>query len=327
MDAERFQSRFEAILANVQQVIKGKPEVIRLSLVAMLAEGHILFEDVPGVGKSMLARALGRSLSAEVGRIQCTPDMLPGDITGSSVLDTAKMTFTFKAGPIFANVLLADEINRATPKTQSALLEAMAERTVTVDGVSHPLPRPFLVLATQNPIELAGTFPLPEAQLDRFLFKLSIGYPDIDAEDEILRAHGKVPAINSLQPVTDTAEITAMIEWASDVTVSDAVQRFILELVQGTRRDPSLQLGGSPRASLALLWASRVLAASLGREDVYPDDVKALLLPVLAHRLLLTPDATLRGETIEQVLERVIAKVKPPLVASGRTSAEVASAG
>jgi MoxR-like ATPase len=324
LDSSRFETRFNAIASNVGKVIKGKPDVIRMALVAMLSEGHVLFEDVPGVGKSMLARAIGRSMSAEVGRIQCTPDMLPGDITGSAVLDTQRMDFTFKAGPIFANILLADEINRATPKTQSALLEAMAERTVTVDGVSHPLPRPFLVLATQNPIELAGTFPLPEAQLDRFLFKLSIGYPDLDAETEVLKANGRGPAIDQLEPVSDPEEITAMTEWAAEVTVSDAVTRFIIELVQATRREPSLQMGASPRASLALLWASRVLAASLGREDVYPDDVKALLVPVMAHRVILTADATIRGETVDQVLERVIAKVKPPLVPATRAAAGVA---
>jgi len=314
MDSTEFHRRFEAIANNVEQVIKGKPEVVRLALVALFAEGHVLFEDIPGVGKSMLARAIGRSISAEVGRIQCTPDMLPGDITGSAIYDQRTGTFEFRGGPIFANILLADEVNRATPKTQSALLEAMAERSVTVDGTTHLLPRPFLVLATQNPIELAGTFPLPEAQLDRFLLKLSIGYPDADAEAQILLANGKTPAIDRLKPVTDGDEVTEMIAWASDVTVSEQVSRYIIDLCRATREEQSFQLGASPRASLALLWASRVMAAASGREDVYPDDVKALLYPVMAHRLVLTAEATLRGESVERLLERVVSRVNAPLV-------------
>ena len=320
MDADRFARRFEEIVANVERVIKGKSDVIRHALVAMFAEGHVLFEDVPGVGKSMLARAIGKTVNAEVGRIQCTPDMLPGDITGSSLFDQQRMQFTFSPGPIFANILLADEVNRATPKTQSALLEAMAERTVTVDGRSHPLPRPFLVLATQNPIELAGTFPLPEAQLDRFVFKLSIGYPEGEAEVDVLRANGRAPAIDTLTPVIDRDEVLAMVEWASGVTVADSVLRYITELIQATRTDPALSVGASPRASLALLWTSRVLAATQGREDVYPDDVKSLLRSVLVHRVMLTPEAGLRGETVENVLERALARVKPPLVSRGEQS-------
>jgi MoxR-like ATPase len=314
MDAERFVRRFNDITDNVEKVIKGKREIIRLALVALFAEGHVLFEDVPGVGKSMLARAIGKSIEAQVGRIQCTPDMLPGDITGSAVLDQTNMRFVFQAGPVFANILLVDEVNRATPKTQSALLEAMAERTVTVDGISHPLPRPFLALATQNPIELAGTFPLPEAQLDRFVFKLSIGYPEGDAEMDVLRTNGRHHAIDTLTPVVEREEVLAMIEWASGVTVSDGVLRYITDLVQSTRKDPSLQLGAGPRASLALLWTSRVLAAVQGREDVYPDDVKSVLHAVMVHRLILSPEASLRGETEEKVMERALARVKAPLL-------------
>ncbi|HZS15728.1 MAG TPA: MoxR family ATPase [Candidatus Dormibacteraeota bacterium] len=316
MDAERFTRRFEEIQSNVERVIKGKRDVIHIALVALFSEGHVLFEDAPGVGKSMLARSISRTISAEVGRIQCTPDMLPGDITGSSILDQARMTFTFRPGPVFANILLADEINRATPKTQSALLEAMAERSVTVEGTTHALPRPFLVLATQNPIELAGTFPLPEAQLDRFLFKLAIGYPDADAEEQVLLANGRQPAIDRLQPVVDLPEVVAMVEWASGVTVAQPVMRYVIDIVQATRNDAALALGASPRASLALLWAARVLAASQGREDVYPDDVKTLLHPVMSHRLVLSPEAQLRGETVDKVLERVVGRVKPPLVSS-----------
>jgi MoxR-like ATPase len=314
MDAERFTRRFEEIQSNVERVIKGKRDVIHMALVALLSEGHVLYEDVPGVGKSMMARSISRTINAEVGRIQCTPDMLPGDITGSSILDQARMTFSFRPGPVFANILLADEINRATPKTQSALLEAMAERSVTVEGTTHPLPRPFLVLATQNPIELAGTFPLPEAQLDRFLFKLAIGYPDADAEEEVLLANGRQPAIDRLRPVVDLPEVVAMIEWASGVTVAQPVLRYVIDLVQATRKDAALALGASPRASLSLLWAARVLAASHAREDVYPDDVKALLHAVMSHRLILSPEAQLRGETVDKVLERVVARIKPPLV-------------
>ena len=327
MDSTHFYNRFEVIANNVETVIKGKPDVVRLALVALFAEGHVLFEDVPGVGKSMMARAIGKSISAEVGRIQCTPDMLPGDITGSSIYDQRTGSFDFRGGPIFANILLADEINRATPKTQSALLEAMAERAVTIDGTTHLLPRPFLVLATQNPIELAGTFPLPEAQLDRFLLKLSIGYPDLEAETQILLANGKAPAIDSLQPVTDGEEVRDLISWASDVTVSPAVSRFIIELCRATREEPAFQLGASPRASLALLWASRVMAAASGREDVYPDDVKALLLPVMAHRLVLTAEATLRGETVENLLERVVSRVNAPLTDRSGARTLVGAAG
>src|SRR4051794_22390006 len=309
---QRFHELFDALVDNVELVIRGKTDVVRLALVALFAEGHVLFEDVPGVGKSMLARAIGKSINAEVGRGQCTADMLPGDITGSSVLHQNTYEFTFRPGPVFANILLADEINRATPKTQSALLEAMAERTVTVDGITHPLPRPFLVLGTQNPVELAGTFPLPEARLDRFLFRLAMGYPAKDAERQVLRANSAVPPIDTLEPVMDAAEVNAMIEWASGVSVSDAVLDYIIDLCNATRDEPALTLGAGPRASLALLWASRVLAASEGREDVYPDDVRTLVPAVMGHRVLLSPDASLRGDTVDTVLERLTGQVKPP---------------
>src|SRR5687767_10931772 len=237
MDIKRFQELFDRLADNVNTVIHGKEDVVRLALVAICSNGHVVFEDVPGVGKSMLARALGASMKAAVGRVQCTPDMLPGDITGSSVIDTSKkqMDFTFRAGPIFTNVLLVDEVNRATPKTQSALLEAMAERQVTVEGTTHPLPNPFLVLATQNPVEQAGTFPLPEAQLDRFLFRLTMGYPSKDAEGMVLRANAGVPPIDDLQPVTDAAGAQALIEWAQGVTVSEEVIGYIIDLCDPTR--------------------------------------------------------------------------------------------
>ena len=299
-------------------MIKGKNEVVRLSLVAVVCEGHILFEDVPGTGKSMLARALSQSIQATANRVQCTPDMLPGDITGSSILDQKNGGFEFRPGPIFANVLLSDEINRATPKTQSALLEAMAERRVSVDGVTRDLPRPFLVLATQNPIELAGTFPLPEAQLDRFLFKLTMGYLDRDREFEVMFDNSNQLSIESLGPVTDTRGVQEMIQYASTVEVSPEVGYYIVDLVQATRNDPAVSMGGSPRAAIALLKAGRVLAASDGRSHVYPDDIRAVLIPVMRHRLVLNPDAILRGETVDLALERVVGRIKPPMSSKAR---------
>ena len=296
MGSKRFKDHFDGIVENVATVIKGKDEIIRLALVAMICEGHILFEDVPGTGKTVLARALSQSMNASNSRIQCTPDMLPGDITGSSIYDQRKGSFEFQKGPAFANVLLADEVNRATPKTQSALLEAMAERRITADGVTYSLPRPFFVLATQNPIELAGTFPLPEAQLDRFLFKLTMGYLARDAEVEVMFENQVQLSIESLGSVVDT------------------------KTVQATRDEPGLSLGASPRASIALLRAARALAASDGRTDVYPDDVRAVLLPIMAHRVFLNPDTVLRGETIEAVIERIVGRVKPPSGAAAAAS-------
>jgi MoxR-like ATPase len=277
-----------------------------------------LFEDLPGTGKSMLARAIAQSMNAKDSRVQCTPDMLPGDITGSSILDQKSMEFEFRPGPVFANILLADEINRATPKTQSSLLEAMAERRVSADGTTYDLPRPFFVLATQNPVEQAGTFPLPEAQLDRFLFKLSMGYMSRDAELEVMFDNSINLSIDDLGPVIDPETVTAMIRYASTIEVSREVGLYIVDLVHATRSDPAVAVGGSPRASIALLKASRVLAASDGREFVYPDDVRAVMRSVLAHRVILNPDALLRGETDQAVLERVSAQVKPPVSARGR---------
>ena len=313
MDIKDFQRTFDRIVDNVNKVIHGKDDVVRLSLIAICCGGHVLFEDVPGVGKSMLALALSKSFDAETARIQCTPDMLPGDITGSSIIDTATMSFQFKPGPVFTNVLLVDEVNRATPKTQSALLEAMGERRVSVDGVTRDLPKPFLVLATQNPVELAGTFPLPEAQLDRFLFKLTMGYPDYESERLVMRGNALGLEVESTTPVADTAEVIEMTRLASTVTVSSAVESYILDITHATRADGACTLGAGPRASIALLKASKVMAASDGRDMVYAEDVKALLRPVLAHRLMLTPDAVLRGEGVDEVLERVLSKVKPPL--------------
>jgi MoxR-like ATPase len=327
IDTQQFKAGFDRIVANVETVIKGKDEVVRLSLVAILCEGHILFEDVPGTGKSMLARALSQSIKATNNRIQCTPDMLPGDITGSSILDQKRGTFEFRPGPLFANVLLSDEVNRATPKTQSALLEAMQEHRASVDGVTHELPRPFLVLATQNPIELAGTFPLPEAQLDRFLFKLTMGYLDRDREYEVMFDNSVQLLIETLGPVVDTVVVLEMTKFAASVEVSPEVGYYIVDLVQASRNDPAVALGGSPRAAIALLRAGRVLAASDGRAHVYPDDVRAVLAPVMRHRIILNPDAILRGESIDSVLERVVGRVKPPLTSKARGDLKVVEAG
>jgi len=313
LDTERFKELFNRLTGNVNTVIHGKEDVVRLAVVALCSGGHVLFEDVPGVGKSMLARALSMSMNARTSRIQCTPDMLPGDITGSAVIDTATMEFTFHEGPVFTNILLVDEVNRATPKTQSALLESMAERNVTVDGVSHPLPEPFIVLATQNPIEQAGTFPLPEAQLDRFLFKLSVGFPDAEAERKVMRGNLAGLEVETTKPVCDTEDVLWMTKVSTQVQMTEQVESYVIEIVQATRHDPALLMSASPRASIAMARASRALAAADGRDKVYPEDVKALLQPILAHRLLLTPDAQLRGETVDDVLERIISKARPPL--------------
>ena len=313
MTADDFGQSFERIVSNASLVIKGKESALRLVLTAMLAEGHCLLEDMPGTGKTMMARALSTSIDARVTRIQCTPDLLPSDVTGAPVLDARTGTFTFREGPVFANVLLVDEINRATPKTQSALLEAMQERNVTIDGHTHALPKPFLILATQNPLEMAGTFPLPEAQLDRFLLKLSVGYPDREAESELLDANKSTEAITRLTAVSTTDEILAMQDFCHDVELPEPVKMYIVDVCQATRTDPSLLMGASSRASISLVRASRVRAASQGRDVVLPDDVRALLGPVIEHRLILTPDAQLRDETVSAVLARILARIPVPL--------------
>jgi MoxR-like ATPase len=313
MDRELFSEKFEAILDNVEKVIKGKRDVLKMVLTAILANGHVLLEDLPGTGKTMTARSFAQTIDVPWNRIQCTPDLLPSDVTGSPILEMATQKFIFRQGPVFANILLVDEVNRATPKTQSALLEAMQERNVTVDGITYPLPNPFLMIATQNPIELAGTFPLPEAQVDRFLFKLSVGYPSPEAEAELMLANSESEAVTRLTGTSNAEEVLAMQAWSKGVALADGVIRYIIDICQATRKDPSLMIGASPRASQGLMRAGRVFAAAQGREDVIPDDIKTILVPAVGHRLILTPDAQLREETVENVLDRIVTRVKAPL--------------
>jgi MoxR-like ATPase len=296
------------LIENVEQVIVGKRSAIEFIMVALLCEGHVLLEDVPGSGKTMLARSIASSLGISFKRVQCTPDLLPNDITGVSVFNQKNGEFEFKPGPIFVNILLADEINRATPRTQAALLEAMQEQQVTVDGVTRDLPRPFLVLATQNPIEFEGTFPLPEAQLDRFLMRLSIGYPSRTDERQILVNLWREHPITKIGKVVDGLELSSLQKRVWDVNVDATLQDYIVGLAEATRNHPDLSLGVSPRGSIALLKAAQALAAIRGRDYVIPDDIKTLVPLTLAHRLILKPEAELRGRTALVILEDVLEK-------------------
>jgi MoxR-like ATPase len=301
------------IVDNVEKVIIGKREEIELMLVALLCQGHVLLEDVPGTGKTMLARSIAISMGLDFKRLQCTPDLLPNDITGVSVFLQHESRFEFRPGPLFVNILLADEINRATPRTQSALLEAMQEQQVSADGVTRPLPRPFLVLATQNPIEFEGTFPLPEAQLDRFLMRLSIGYPSQTDERQIIRSQRRDHPIDSLEPMVGGQELLAHSQAVTQVHLDESLEDYILRIIQATRNHSDLALGASPRGSLALYKTSQALAAVQNREYVLPDDIKTLVPLTLAHRLILKPESQLRGRTSLSILNDILDQTELPL--------------
>jgi MoxR-like ATPase len=309
---------FDKIRANIERVIEGKPEVVRLALVALLAEGHVLIEDVPGVGKTMLAKALARSIDCSVRRIQFTPDLLPSDVTGVSVYSQERGDFEFKPGAIFANIVVGDEINRASPKTQAALLESMEERQVTMDGVTYQLGVPFMVIATQNPIEHEGTYPLPEAQRDRFMLQLAIGYPTRESEVDILNSHGQNSRLVDISPVADAPTVAKMIDNTKLVHVADSLKNYIVDLVRATREHGDLALGASPRAALSMLRASRAAAATSGRDYIVPDDIKELISPVLAHRLIPSPEAQMIGRTAADVLDDIVEFVPIPIRGRGQ---------
>jgi MoxR-like ATPase len=313
IDVAPIRSLAERVGENVERVIVGKRDVIDLLLVALLCEGHVLIEDVPGIGKTMLAKSVARTLDCSFRRIQFTPDLLPSDITGVSFFNQRDQEFEFRAGPIFAQVVLADEINRATPRTQSALLECMDERQVSMEGETRPLPRPFIVLATQNPIELEGTFPLPEAQLDRFLLRMSIGYPSESDEKGIVRRFRSANPLDELPAVIAQAELMAMQRLVRDVHVAEPVEDYIVRLVRASRVHSAVELGASPRATLALYRASQALAGIQGRGYVLPDDVKRLAAAVLTHRLITSAQSRLRGRAASDVLAEVLGSVSVPV--------------
>ncbi len=304
----------QAIVAEVEKVIVGKRSVIELVLAGWLADGHVLIEDVPGLAKTLLARSLARVTDAEMTRIQFTPDLMPADVTGSSIWNPSNREFEFRPGPIFSNVVLGDEINRAPPKTQAAMLEAMAERQVTIDGVSHRLPRPFLVMATQNPIEFEGTYPLPEAQMDRFLLRVGVGYPDAEVEREILRRRvDRGQDEVDLDVVVDRATLVGMQQAVERVHVSERILGYVVELVAATRSEPRLQTGASPRGSLALVKLARAMAALRDRDFVTPDDVQSVAVPALAHRVILRPELWVRGVRADDVITDLLGSVPTPL--------------
>ncbi len=318
ISAEEFAAATGRIHAEICTVIEGKPQVVAMVVLSLLARGHLLIEDVPGVGKTMLAKALARSVDVSMRRIQFTPDLLPSDVTGASVFDMARRTFEFRPGPVFSHIVLADEINRASPKTQSALLECMAEDQVTVDGQAYPLPEPFMVIATQNPLEMAGTYPLPEPQRDRFLARIAIGYPDAGAEATMLERHGRHEPLRDVRPQVDLTELQQLVAFAQATHLADPVRHYIVALVQATRSSSLLRLGASPRAGLHLIRAVRARAALTGRDHVLPDDVQALAVPVLAHRVLLGQDALAQGHSEAAVIRGLVATVPVPGLAAAR---------
>jgi MoxR-like ATPase len=309
-----FRDLTQAVQNNVSRVIVGKADATELLLVALLVEGHILLEDVPGIGKTTLAKALARSIDLSFARVQFTPDLLPSDVTGLNIYNQKQQAFEFRPGPVFSQLLLADEINRATPRTQSALLEAMQERQATIDGQTCALPRPFLVLATQNPIELEGTFPLPEAQLDRFLMQIKLGYPTETEEDEILLRYQRDDPLAELKPVASAADVLALQRQTREVHVNADVRHYIVQVTRATREHPSVDLGCSPRGTLALFKASQALAALRGRDYVIPSDVQYLCPPVLTHRVHISPQVRLRGRIPAQVVAEVVGSVPVPVV-------------
>ena len=307
-----FAEQFDAIAGNIERVIQGKRDVVDLVVMSMVSEGHVLVEDVPGVGKTLLAKSLARSIHCSFQRVQFTPDLLPSDITGVSVWDRERGAFVFRPGPVFANIVLGDEINRASPKTHAALLEAMEERQVTVDGITRELAPPFMVIATQNPIEHEGTYPLPESQLDRFMMRLVMGYPSRTKEMEILETHGRGSSYTELQPVVSGEDVQRMAAIARTIHVAEPIKEYLVDAAEATRRDPDILLGASPRATLYLQRAARTRAAVEGRHYVIPDDVKAMLRPVLTHRMILRPEAQMRGITLGQVVDGIAAGVPVP---------------
>ncbi|MFZ4432687.1 MAG: AAA family ATPase [Microthrixaceae bacterium] len=307
-----FAGVFDAVCENVGRVVHGKDEIVRLAVTCAVAGGHLLVEDVPGVGKTTLAKALARSIAARFGRVQFTPDLLPSDVVGSSVWNQHESTFEFRPGPIFANVLLGDEINRASPKTQSALLEAMAEEQVTVDGTTYELARPFTVIATQNPLEHQGTFPLPESQLDRFTMRLSLGYPARDQELRLVRGRAGDSGLDSLQPVATAQDLVAMTRHARTVHVADPLAAYVVDIADRSRHSGRFALGVSPRAAMALVRCAQVVAAAAGRDYATADDVKALAVPVLAHRVVVAADARLRGGTAVDAVAELLASTPVP---------------
>jgi MoxR-like ATPase len=310
------------IIANVEKVIVGKRKQLALSLVSWFSGGHILLEDVPGVAKTMLARALAKSVGCQFKRVQCTPDLLPSDVTGASIFNQKSVEFEFRPGPVFTNILLADEINRTTPRTQAALLEAMAESRVTVDGISHDLKPPFLVIATQNPVDHEGTFPLPEAQLDRFLMKFSLGYPSMEEELRLLQMLERQHPLDSLESVVTAEELVACQTAIKSVFVDPKVRQYILQIVHQTRVHEDLALGASPRASIGLFRCSQAMAAIRGRDYVQPDDVKRIVAPVMAHRLILKPESRLRRMTAERIVDEIVAEIAVPTMAQAVVNEE-----